>query len=236
MKKLVGKTYVCADIHGLWERYIQVYDHVGPDDTLYILGDVIDRGADGIKIIKDIMKRKNVELLIGNHEHMLLQALYKKNSAIFDLWCSVGNGGGITYTMLINEPLWMQYSILCYLIRRPLCVSVQIEDTLYVLTHSGPVKLGIGNQLKYYEANDQLRDMITWYSPYRNDTYIPFEAYDLQYHYIIGHVPVQKREKDTILTCDNITDIDCGCAMAHLREDTSLTLLCLNDFTVQYLK
>lgn len=45
------------------------------NDTLYIIGDVIDRGSSGIAILRDIMKRTNVELLLGNHEWMLLQSL-----------------------------------------------------------------------------------------------------------------------------------------------------------------
>ena len=39
-----------------------------PDDTLYILGDVIDRGPDGVKILQDMMARPNVVPILGNHE------------------------------------------------------------------------------------------------------------------------------------------------------------------------
>ena len=39
-----------------------------PDDALYVLGDVIDRGPDGCKILLDMMGRPNVIPILGNHE------------------------------------------------------------------------------------------------------------------------------------------------------------------------
>ena len=36
-----------------------------PRDTLYVLGDVIDRGPDGIKILQDMMLRPNVFPLLA---------------------------------------------------------------------------------------------------------------------------------------------------------------------------
>ena len=37
------------------------------DDFLFVLGDVIDRGEDGIKILKWMMSQSNMELIMGNH-------------------------------------------------------------------------------------------------------------------------------------------------------------------------
>ena len=66
-------NYVCADIHGRWDKYQAMLEdlNLGEDDKLYILGDVIDRGEDGIRILQDIMKRGNIFLFIGNHELFL---------------------------------------------------------------------------------------------------------------------------------------------------------------------
>ena len=43
--------YVMSDIHGQKRRFDSVMKQINlqPDDTLYILGDVIDRNPDGIK-------------------------------------------------------------------------------------------------------------------------------------------------------------------------------------------
>lgn len=40
------------------------------EDKLFVIGDVIDRGLERIKIIRDIMSRPNVHMFIENHEFM----------------------------------------------------------------------------------------------------------------------------------------------------------------------
>ena len=62
--------YACSDIHGHYDQYVAMLSRLSlrPDDTLYILGDVIDRGVDGVKILQDMMARPNVVPILGNHE------------------------------------------------------------------------------------------------------------------------------------------------------------------------
>ena len=42
-----------SDIHGCFDKYQKMLRRIdfAPEDTLYVLGDVIDRGPDGIKKI-----------------------------------------------------------------------------------------------------------------------------------------------------------------------------------------
>ena len=49
--------YADSDIHGDYSKYRALLEEVSfqSQDTLYILGDVIDRGPDGVKILRDIM-------------------------------------------------------------------------------------------------------------------------------------------------------------------------------------
>ena len=70
-------TYVVSDIHGCYDKYRELLRviQLQPDDTLYVLGDVIDRGPDGFKILLDMAQRPNVVGLLGNHEAMAIQAL-----------------------------------------------------------------------------------------------------------------------------------------------------------------
>ena len=72
--------YVTSDIHGNIERYRSVIDQIKlrPDDTLYILGDVIDRFPGGIDLLLEIMDTPNIKMLLGNHEYMMLCALGEK--------------------------------------------------------------------------------------------------------------------------------------------------------------
>ena len=77
-----GKHYVMSDIHGMYDVYMEAMKKFKKDDHVYILGDVIDRGAEGIKIIEDIMERcanpKNnpkITFLLGNHEMQFLDCV-----------------------------------------------------------------------------------------------------------------------------------------------------------------
>ena len=63
-------VYAVSDIHGCYDKYIDLLRKIsfGPHDTLYVLGDVIDRGPDGFKILLDLAARPNAVGLLGNHE------------------------------------------------------------------------------------------------------------------------------------------------------------------------
>ena len=56
--------YVMSDIHGMYDKYIEMMDLIDlkETDTLYILGDIIDRGVNSMKILQDMMKRSNVNI------------------------------------------------------------------------------------------------------------------------------------------------------------------------------
>ena len=77
-----GKHYIISDIHGMYGTYKNVMKKIKHNDHLYILGDVIDRGKDGIKIIQDIMMRQinrnsnsQITFLLGNHEMQFLETV-----------------------------------------------------------------------------------------------------------------------------------------------------------------
>ena len=65
-------VYTVSDLHGDLIMYNHIVNQLKEDDTLYIVGDIIDRGNSGIAILQDVMKRPNVELLLGNHEWFLI--------------------------------------------------------------------------------------------------------------------------------------------------------------------
>lgn len=69
--------YVISDIHGCYQSYLKMLEKlkVKDSDTVYVLGDVIDRGRDGIKVLQDMMMRPNIIPILGNHEYMAAHAL-----------------------------------------------------------------------------------------------------------------------------------------------------------------
>ena len=48
--------YAMSDLHGCYNKYIKMLDKINfsEKDTLYVLGDIVDRGNGGIDIIQDI--------------------------------------------------------------------------------------------------------------------------------------------------------------------------------------
>ena len=47
--------YAMSDLHGCYDKYTKMLEKINfsDNDTLYILGDIVDRGPDGIKIWQD---------------------------------------------------------------------------------------------------------------------------------------------------------------------------------------
>lgn len=77
-----GKHYAISDIHGMYGAYMEAIGKLSKEDELFIIGDVIDRGEDGIKILLDIIERQKnsgngpkITFLMGNHEVMFLSTI-----------------------------------------------------------------------------------------------------------------------------------------------------------------
>mgnify|MGYP004671963733 FL=1 len=66
--------YVMSDIHGCYEEFIEMLELINfkNEDDLYILGDILDRGENPIKILQYIKNKSNIHMLLGNHEDMML--------------------------------------------------------------------------------------------------------------------------------------------------------------------
>ena len=78
-------VYVISDLHGYPLGRLKALleqAEFGADDFLYVLGDVIDRGSDGISLLRWLMLQPNAELILGNHEDMML-----KNEFLLDEVC-----------------------------------------------------------------------------------------------------------------------------------------------------
>ena len=82
-----GRLLLLSDLHGCYDKYVAMIKKInlGENDKLVILGDVLDRGPKPISIIKDIMRRENVELLMGNHELFALSVMPYVNSPIDEI-------------------------------------------------------------------------------------------------------------------------------------------------------
>lgn len=75
--------YCISDLHGRYDLYMKMLKKISfsEKDTLYILGDVVDRGSEGLKILLDIAERDNVKGIMGNHDFVALTVLLNTDNS-----------------------------------------------------------------------------------------------------------------------------------------------------------
>lgn len=164
-------VYVTSDLHGFSvDKFNEFLDRVGFSnrDFLFVLGDVIDRGEDGIKILKWLMAQPNAQLILGNHEAMMLACdflfdeitedsiaeLTGSKLEIYSTW--VSNGGEPTLNALSAMRSSEIEYILEYLREAPLYETVTVNGRDFILVHSGLGNFSEDKKLSEYSATDLL--------------------------------------------------------------------------------
>ncbi|MCI8537526.1 MAG: hypothetical protein HFF18_02550 [Oscillospiraceae bacterium] len=148
--------YAISDLHGCYDKYQALLKKIcfGPEDTLYVLGDVLDRGPDGFRILLDMAGRSNVVGLLGNHEAMAIQALPGLLGAggpdwegKAELWFQ--NGGEASVTGFLQLSAGEMRRAWDYLLSMPLYWELEAGGRRFVLLHDG---------LKGFSPNRPLKD------------------------------------------------------------------------------
>ena len=67
--------YCISDIHGYYDLFCRLVDKIrfSGGDKLYVLGDIIDKGPDSIRLAKLLFSMPNVYCIAGNHEYDFLK-------------------------------------------------------------------------------------------------------------------------------------------------------------------
>lgn len=70
------RRIVIGDIHGHYDGLMKLLEAIAPDpnDQVYFLGDLIDRGSQSAQVV-DFVMENSYPCLLGNHEQMLLDVL-----------------------------------------------------------------------------------------------------------------------------------------------------------------
>ena len=153
--------YVLSDIHGNLRRFNSILEQIQlqPEDTLYILGDVIDRHPYGIQILCRIMEMPNVKMLLGNHEDLMMRALgspYDTDELVNDSiienalrrWYQ--DEGQVTHAYWKRQDKEQQRAILDYLYSLPLNIDVTVNGKDYKLVHGAPLEMYGGKYRKQF--------------------------------------------------------------------------------------
>ena len=231
--------YVCSDIHGQFQLYRKMLTELPlrDEDTLFILGDMIDRGPDGICILQDMMKHKNIIPFIGNHEWKMLE--YLNNGPYAHLWFLSNNGGQITYETFKKLSKQEQNDIITYLENAYLQLKITINNENYMLSHTFMIKSDPLHTIKLKDAPpEEVMDCV-WKSPYRSREYAWPSEYDDGNIHIIGHVPVMAIRENlydllpypNLKLGEKLLDIDGGCAALPLGREGGLFVMSLEKDT-----
>ena len=215
--------YVISDLHGYpLERFLQLLEKAsfGKDDFLYILGDVVDRNGDGgVEMLQWLMYQTNVELIMGNHEAMLLS-----NAFVFDeitedsvnaytaekidmLTRYQLDGGDVTLKAMHRLPKDIQQDILDYLRDCPIYETVSAGGRDFILVHSGLENFAPDKRIEDYAEEDLL-----WAWPDLTDVYYK------RVMTVFGHTPTMlfgDEYEDNIIKTDTWMDIDMGAGFGH---------------------
>jgi serine/threonine protein phosphatase 1 len=229
--------YVVSDIHGCFDEYAELLERINlrDEDTLYVLGDIVDRGKDGVKVLLDMMSRPNIIPIMGNHDY-LAAIIFKKLSAeiteftaenYFDddftkgysMW--IADGGDSTLAAFSQLTLEQKEDILDYFTEFLMYEELCVNGRDFVLVHAGLMNFSAERKLDDYEIYELIYERADYSKVYFKDRFL-----------VTGHTPtslINKSENSTIYKENNHFAIDCGAIYGG-----KLAALCLDTLEEYY--
>ena len=211
-------TYVMSDIHGQYEKYRKMLEEINfsDEDTLYILGDVVDRGNGSVKLLKDMSVRWNVFPIMGNHDYVAAVLLRRfstqitdENAAnylnteimsLLDSWLS--DGGNTTLAEFKQLDPDDRDALIEYMEDFELYAEVSVGGRDFVLVHAGLGDFAPDKALEDYTVAQLVFDRIDYTERYFEDKYL-----------VTGHTPtglISPEYRGRIFQMNGHIAIDCG--------------------------
>ena len=225
--------YVMSDLHGCYDKYKKMLDKISfsKEDTLYILGDVVDRGSNGMKILLDIAECENVILFAGNHDQLawtLLTNLHllddkkraKAVAELYGMWISDGGKETLEEYFTLSEK--EREIVLSVLKNALISKEIEVNGQTFLLAHTVP-EVDFICDYEEWTVEDY-----TWGEPDYEEVY-----FDEKY-IVTGHTPtgyIDETYKGRIWKGNNHIAIDCGAVFGN-----ALGCLCLDTFEEFYAK
>lgn len=211
-------TYVISDIHGQYDMFMELLGKIKlkETDTLYVLGDVLDRGPHPIQTLRKLMEMPNAVCMVGNHELMALECLkflMKEitNMSIDELdekmldnlvtWQY--NGSKTTIDEFGKLDLQAKQDVIDFIGDLLLYEELTVNGKDYLLVHAGLGNFSPEKDIEDYSLHDLIWVRADYDVQYFDDTYV-----------ISGHTPTQTIEDNPrpgyIYRKNNHIAIDCG--------------------------
>lgn len=233
--------YVISDIHGCYDEYRKMLEKIqfSQDDELYVLGDVVDRGPEPIKVLQDMMLRPNVYPILGNHDYMALKVLKKLNVEIkednvdnhldgddlMDYLYWMQDGGNTTSEKFRKLSPEEKEEILEYLQDFSVCEEVFVDDKRFILVHADLHGFEEDKDLDDYALGDFLFHRADYGKRYFKDENTVI---------VTGHTPtvlIREDKMPFVYQKNGHLAIDCGCVYGE-----RLAVYCLDDGRVEYVE
>jgi serine/threonine protein phosphatase 1 len=225
-------TYVISDIHGEYQKFIALLDKIQlkDTDTLYVLGDVLDRGTHPIKTLLKLMEMPNAVCLVGNHEVMALECLEFMQKEITDetieeldikTWENIltwqNNGGKTTIDEFRRLDADMRMKVLDFINDLLVYEELTVAGKDFILVHAGLGDFSPGKDMEDYSLYELIWEGADYGMTYFPDKYV-----------VTGHTPTQTIEQNPkpgfIYRKNNHIAIDCGANFP----DGRLAAICLD--------
>ena len=225
-------AYVVSDIHGEYDLFAGLLEKIRlkEDDSLYILGDILDRGPYPIRTLLKVMEMPNAICLAGNHELMAIECLEFLMTEITEksieeldekmvdnLLTWQYNGGRTTIQEFCALDRKMQRLVIDFLKDFYIYEEMTVNDRDYLLVHAGLGGFYPGKEIEQYSLEELIWSRAEYDIQYYEDIYV-----------VTGHTPTQgiigNPRPGYIFKKFNHIAIDCGC----YRPDGRLAAVCLD--------
>ncbi len=228
--------FVMGDIHGCKEKYDEMLLKLNPSehDAVFVLGDVIDVGDDGIEILNDMMYRANIYPILGEREYYAkkylplitekgssekaLESLGGDDKAELSKWLSMKSEKTIEAFLKLGDE--EKEAILEFLEEFAPFEEIECKGKKFILTHAG---------IRYHDERDlyehEEEDFVFAETDY-NKIYFP-DAY-----LVTGHTPtvaIGKEYAGKVYAKKRHLALDCGAAFGG-----RLAAVCLDTLKVSY--
>ncbi|MCM1048537.1 MAG: fructose-bisphosphatase class III [Clostridiales bacterium] len=213
--------YIVSDIHGCYRQYQALLEKIqfSDNDELYILGDVVDRGPEPIRLMQDIMERHNVIFILGNHDFIMYSLMkrlcveiteenydsYLTNDIMLDYNLWMQDGGQVTAKQFQKLSRSEQEDMLDYIEGASGYEVIECNGKEYRLVHAGLADFSPDKDLAEYDLYELLEERADY-----SKRYYPDENIFL----VTGHTPtiyIDGWNKPEVYRKNGHIALDCAC-------------------------
>lgn len=229
--------YVIGDIHGDKEKFDSMMEKLFPtdNDTVFVLGDIINIGDSSIELLQDMMYRPNVYPVLGEHEYMAKKVfpllaefssideanekLQGENKELFEKWLKMKSEKTTEDFLSLDEE--GKESIIDYLSEFEPFEEISAGGKSFVLCHAGINNFEEDKDLSEYDEEDFVFAKTDYSTIYFADRYL-----------VTGHTPtavIDRSLTGKVYSKKRHLAIDCGCGYGG-----RLAAVCLDKLKVYY--